>query len=214
MHEPAYRKILRHYEKCFDKHGASHRGMDWPNEEDLARRFKVMLEMQRWDSSKPVSILDLGCGVGLLLDYIQARGLLDTFEYWGIDLSTKMVTKALERHPHQRFETRDILQEPLPPRCVDYVIMNGLLTEKVSLNQETMEAFARDVIKAAFAACRRGIAFNIMSSHVGWCRLDLFHWPLDRVASFLVENCSRSLVIRMDYGLYEYTVYVYREANV
>jgi SAM-dependent methyltransferase len=213
MSEPVYYKILRHYEECFEKYGASHRGMDWPNEEDLVKRFDVMLEVVRPNAEKPVSILDLGCGVGLLVDHLQATDALNAFDYWGIDLSTKMVAAARERHPAQRFESRDILSNPLPAGCVDYVIMNGLLTEKVQLSQPTMEAYATDIIKMAFDACRRGIAFNVMSTHLDWLRNDLFHWPLDSVAAFLVSQCSRSIVIRMDYGLYEYTVYVYNEAS-
>jgi SAM-dependent methyltransferase len=187
--------------------------MDWPNEEDLVKRFDVMLEVVRPNSEKPVSILDLGCGVGLLVDHLQATDALNAFDYWGIDLSTKMVAAARERHPAQRFESRDILSNPLPAGCVDYVIMNGLLTEKVELSQPTMEAYAIDIIKMAFGACRRGIAFNVMSTHLDWLRNDLFHWPLDSVAAFLVGQCSRSIVIRMDYGLYEYTVYVYNKAS-
>lgn len=213
MNEPVYYKLVQHYEECFQKYGASYRGMDWPNEEDLARRFEVMLKVVQPDSPKLVSTLDLGCGVGLLIDHLRAKHILNEFEYWGIDLSATMVTVARERHPAQRFEARDILLEALPAQCVDYVIMNGLLTEKVTLSHQTMEAYARDVIRMAFAACRRGIAFNVMSTHVDWNRSDLFHWSLDSVVAFLVRECSRSIVIRMDYGLYEYTVYVYREAS-
>lgn len=214
MREPSYYQILRHYEKCFDQYGASYRGMDWPSENDLYKRFKVMLDLVRPDSSDSVSILDLGCGVGLLLDFIKTRGLVDAFKYWGIDLSTKMVAEAQERHPNKQFEVRDILKEPLSEQCVDYVIMNGLLTEKISLSQRAMEMFACDILKAAFISCRRGIAFNVMSTHVDWTRPDLFHWPLDQAVGFLVENCSRHIVTRMDYNLYEYTVYVYRDAII
>ena len=187
--------------------------MDWPNEHDLARRFDVMLEVVRSDSGRPVSILDLGCGVGLLIDHLRMRGALDAYQYWGVDISAKMVAAARERHPLHRFEVRDILLQPLPPKRVDYVIMNGVLTEKVTLSQEKMEDYARTLIKGAYDACLRGIAFNVMSYHVDWYREDLFHWPLDRAVAFLAAECSRHIIIRMDYGLYEYTAYVYREAG-
>jgi SAM-dependent methyltransferase len=188
--------------------------MDWPSEGDLKRRLEVMLGLIRFRGSEPVSILDLGCGVGLLVDYLKAQNMLHLFEYWGIDLSEEMVATARRRHPTQRFEAADILQKGLPEKCTDYVIMNGLLTEKVTLKQKEMEMFARSMVKVAFDACRYGVAFNVMSTHVDWTRSDLFHWPLDRAAAFLVKRCSRWLVIRMDYGLYEYTVYVHREPNV
>jgi hypothetical protein len=52
-----------------------------------------------------------------------------------------------------------------------------------------------------------------MSKHVDWEREDLFHLPFDRLTSFLTNRLSRHFVIRHDYGLYEYTTYVYKYAN-
>lgn len=203
--------IQRHYEECLEKHGACAKGMDWPDEKDLEKRFEVMVGAMR-GSYRPASLLDLGCGAGLLIDYLKRRGLLDgIIKYKGIDLSPRMIEVARECHPAYRFEIRDILTHPLREKSVDYVIINGLLTEKLTLKQREMESFACRILQGAYDACRVGIAFNVMNSHVDWKRKDLFHWPLDRMTQFLVSNCSRSIVIRMDYGLYEYTVYVYRE---
>jgi hypothetical protein len=52
-----------------------------------------------------------------------------------------------------------------------------------------------------------------MSHHVDWQRDDLFHLPFDTLAAFLRTEVSRHFLFRADYGLYEYTVYVYREAR-
>lgn len=213
MKEPRYEEIVRHYEKCLDEHGATFKGMDWPNAQDLRVRFSVMLGVIRKDHVLSATILDLGCGAGLLVDMLKEQSLFDAKAYRGIDLSGKMVTAAAHRHPDACFEERDILKQPLLPQSVDYVILNGVLTEKVSLSQRAMESYASKLIKAAYDASIRGIAFNVMSSHVDWQRRDLFHWPLDRLVSMLIKECSRQIVVRMDYGLYEQTIYVYREPN-
>lgn len=211
--KPPYYQIAEHYEACLKQHGPTHRGLDWPNADDLAVRSGVMLGVCRQIDKTPISILDLGCGIGLLVDYLKERGLEKTFAYRGVDLSKEMAAVASSRHPGRMFETRDVLKEPLPPGSADYVIMNGLLTVKATLSYEAMELFAHAIIKAAFDTCRQGIVFNVMSAHVDWKRDDLFHWPYDKAVAFLSERCSRHLVIRADYGLYEYTVYVYREPN-
>ncbi len=208
-----YMSIVEHYEHCFARHGATPKGMDWPNERDLVTRFDVMIDVIPARKRSSCTVLDIGCGAGLLVDRLKERRLFDERLYRGIDLSDKMVEAARRRHQGVRFAVRDILQKPLAPRSVDYAVMNGVLTEKVSLAQGAMEAYACRMVKAAFDASRRGIAFNVMSSHVDWRRRDLFHFPLDRAVKFLVRECSRHIVIRMDYGLYEYTVYVYRKAN-
>lgn len=213
MNKPVYMNIAEHYEKCFREHGQTAKGADWPNEEDLNTRFKTMLDIVDFKKNKNPEILDLGCGFGLFLEYIEKHGKADSMTYTGIDLSESMIQAAKQRWPDREFYVRDILREPLEKQSVDFVVMNGLLTEKVNLKQNEMVEFAKKIILAAYNVCRTGIAFNVMSKHVDWERDDLFHWGYDEVAEFLVKKCSRHIILRSDYGLYEYTIYVFREPN-
>ncbi len=179
MSKPDYHSIIKHYENCLDKYGVSCKGMDWPNENDLRKRFDVMLAVVENGAKQPLSILDLGCGAGFFLDYLKTSVNHKDFNYSGIDISNKMISAATARHPESAFEKRDILEDPLPLESIDYIIMNGVLTEKVSLSYDEMEIYAKLLIKAAYGTSRLGIAFNVMSSHVDWSRDDLFHWPVD-----------------------------------
>jgi hypothetical protein len=88
--------------------------------------------------------------------------------------------------------------------------MNGVFTEKRGLSQQEMLAYFEALVAAAFRKAGAGLAFNVMSKQVDWERDDLFHLPFDALAGFLASRISRNFVIRHDYGLYEYTVYVYR----
>lgn len=36
-----------------------------------------------------------------------------------------------------------------------------------------------------------------------------FHLPIERATDFIASTLSRRFVVRQDYGLYEYTIYVY-----
>ncbi len=58
---------------------------------------------------------------------------------------------------------------------------------------------------------RRGMAFNVMSKQVDRERDDLIHLSTDFLMAFLKTELSRHCLIRHDYGLYEYTAYVYRD---
>ena len=201
--------IVRHYEETLAKHGATPRGVDWPSGSDLAVRFGLMLELLAETPERPV-LLDLGCGPGLALDYLAATGGVERVQYHGIDLSSAMVDTARGRWPEHEFSCRDITMEPLPEQSVDVVIMNGVLTERLSLSVETMTGLAESLIGAAFRIARIGIAFNVMSAHVDWQRDDLFHWPFDLLAGFLKREVSPHYEFRADYGLYEYTCFVRR----
>lgn len=213
MENKKYEIIYKHYENTLKKHGLNHKGMDWPKEEDLLKRFNVMYDLFKYDKREIGSVLDLGCGIGLFLNYIENLKSSFKINYKGIDISEEMIKGAKAINKEGDFEVRDVLIQPLEKNQYDYIIMNGLMTEKVSLKQEEMIEFAQNIISVAFHAANIGIAFNVMSSHVDWKRDDLFHWELDELVGFLVKNCSRHVKINMDYGLYEYTVYVYKNSN-
>jgi hypothetical protein len=121
-----------------------------------------------------------------------------------------MIEAARARWPAYRFLRRDILVDPLPPLGFDYVVMNGVLTLKHGLDQATMLGFAERLIAAAFATARVGIAFNLMSAHLDWVGEYLFHCPFDQLAGYLNRQLSDRYTIRADYGLPDYTVYLYR----
>ena len=67
-------ELVGHYERCFIAHGRTPEGVDWPNGEDLRTRFEVMLGVVR-PGAEQVSLLDLGCGPGLLVDQLQGSPL-------------------------------------------------------------------------------------------------------------------------------------------
>lgn len=209
MKPDGWNVLVRHYEECLARHGPTPLGADWPNGADLATRFGVMLDLLPDVEQKPV-LLDLGCGPGLLLDYLAATGAIENVDYRGIDLSATMIAAARARWPQHDFSCRDIVAAPLPEQSVDIVIMNGVLTERVSVGVESMTELARPLIGAAFRTARVGIAFNVMNAHVEWQRNDLFHWPFDELADFLKREVSGEYAFRADYGLYEYTCFVRR----
>ena len=145
-----------------------------------------------------------------MLDYLRATRRLDDLEYRGIDLSPAMVEAARARWPDKDLSCRDVIEEPLPEQSVDFVIMNGVLTEKQTLSHDTMVDMAQTLVAAAFKSARVGIAFNAMSRHVDWERPELFHWGFDDISAFLCERVSRHFSFRADYGLYEYSAFVWR----
>jgi SAM-dependent methyltransferase len=204
-----YLKIIAHYEDCLEKYGDTHLGVDWPNPTDALTRYQVMLDVIRQKTLPSVSMLDFGCGVSHLYDYILAKGL-NTIEYSGLDISEKFIDFSKKKHPGVNYYCMDILESSTPLPLFDYIILNGVFTEKRELSHDEMWEYFRQVVLKVFKLAKSGISFNVMSSHVDWERDDLFHLPMDKLAAFLVKEVSRDFIIRNDYQLYEYTTYVYR----
>ena len=204
-----YLSIIRYYESCLEKYGDTCRGVDWPNVEDAQARYRVMLEVIKANPAEKVSLLDFGCGASHLYEYIL-RNRHDYIEYSGLDLSPAFIDLSQKKFPSNRYYNLDILDASASLPDFDYMVMNGVFTEKRELSFDAMLTYFKDVVARAFNKTRVAIAFNVMSPHVDWQREDLFHLSLDILAAFLVEDLSRDFVIRNDYGLYEYTTYVYK----
>jgi hypothetical protein len=95
----------------------------------------------------------------------------------------------------------------------DYAVINGVFTVKRELSFDEMFDFFTKAVSKVFSLVEIGLAFNVMSAHVDWERDDLFHLPFDTLAAWLTQNIGRNFVFRNDYGLYEYTTYVYRQES-
>lgn len=202
-------KIIDHYERCLEQHGDTHKGVDWPKAEDAATRYQIMLDVIPKEASS-VELLDFGCGTAHLYEYIIKNNYKNS-NYIGMDLSKKFISVCKQKHPGLRFICGDVLDDPSIVPANDYTVINGVFTEKCGLNNGRMFEYFQRIITLLCNKARKGIAFNLMSKNVDWEREDLFHVPLDELTRFLTKDISRYYVIRNDYGLYEYTVYVYKE---
>jgi SAM-dependent methyltransferase len=211
MDGAAYQSLIEHYEGCLERHGDSHLGVDWPNPRDAETRYRVMLDVMGDDAQAPdVSLLDFGCGAAHLWQYMAEQGRAKV-RYVGLDASPKFVELSRSKFPQLEFHCIDALGDSAPLPEADYIVMNGVLTEKRGLSFDAMWDYAQRLLERVYPAARSGLAFNVMSKHVDWERDDLFHLPFDTLAAFLRQRLSRHVRLRADYGLYEYTAYVYRE---
>jgi SAM-dependent methyltransferase len=210
--EPSYLVLQKHYESKLREHGDNHRGVDWPNRADAEKRYDVMLDVIS-STSISASLLDIGCGLAHLYERIVEKQRDTQLTYEGLDISPAFIAACRRKFPQITFHQVDILtpDSGLPAaRQYDYVILNGVFTEKLAMSHSEMSNFFQRMLIAAFEFARKGVAFNVMSKHVDWERSDLFHLPFDEMAAFVTRNLSRNFVIRNEYGLFEYTVFLYR----
>ncbi len=210
-HEKFNKSVVEHYEKCLETYGDTHKGVDWPKEQDVNTRYQVMLDLIYFkkDQSEKLSLLDFGCGASHLYEYMQKLEF-SNLKYSGLDISDKFITLSKSKFPNNQYYNLDLLKENSKLPTFDYVVMNGVFTEKRELTFDEMFLYFTQLITKVYEISNKGFAFNVMSKAVEWERWDLFHLPTDLLIDFLTKNLTRNFIIRNDYGLYEYTVYVYK----
>jgi SAM-dependent methyltransferase len=205
-----YYDIISECESDLKKYGDTFQGMGWTKKAEYADlRYRIMVDMiKRSDAESSVSLLDIGCGTGRLYQHILDQGITGIL-YAGLDLSADYLALARQKFPKNSFYHEDLLNPSTVLPSYDYVVMNGVFTYKGDHSEQAMWDYTQRLLDAAWLLSKKGLAFNVMTKYLDWERDDLFHLSLERIAAFVADRFSRSFVIRHDYGLYEYTMYVY-----
>lgn len=203
--------LTTHYDACLATHGANARGMDWGEDPDrLTARFDAVCRaIGMSESQEKYSILDVGCGCGLLRDHLEMR-FSNRVTYTGLDASPAMLEAARQRHPEASFVQHDIAEGRTDLTC-DWVVANGLLTERRGTPEVQMIDFAHRVIENMFQCCQVGIVFNVLSSHVNFRDESLFYWDPGAVIEYVTTNLSRHISIHHDLETYDYFCCIRRE---
>lgn len=205
------RALAEHYASTFEAHGASPQGVDWGSDpQDHLLRLDRMLDVTRRGvpAGANVSLLDVGCGFGSLLDRSLELGL--SFAYTGIDICEPMVETARQRHPQAHWIVGDILAAPAMDRC-DYVVCNGILTQKLGASIRDMDQFLKALVRHMFSLCKVGIVFNVMTSHVNFTAPNLYYRNPAELLAWCMSEISTKVILDHAYPLFEYTIYLYRE---
>lgn len=204
-----YRHIVSHYERCLALHPEGAKAVDWKDENSASIRYDVMLGMLKQPVSR-ASVLDFGCGLAGLRDYMESWGL-GGLEYVGLEISADFAAVARTRRPDLNIVTRDVLIDGMAGLEADYIVMNGIFTRRETLSLEAMTDYMHRLVGTVFPAARVGLAFNVMSHAVDWKSDVLFHPDPTALVDWLSRDVSRHFTLRNDYGLHETTVYIFRK---
>lgn len=200
-------------EEDLDRYGDSCHGVGYTGSPRQAEsRYAVMLGLVR-ERQEPVTLLDFGCGLAHMLDYLERQADSGHIRYAGLDISARYLDAARSRHPEADLICMDVLESDAGLPDYDYITLNGLFNYRGSLDQTTMLEYWERLLAVVWRHCRRGLAFNAMSVLVDWQRRDLFHLSFDTMARVVGTRLSRHFVVRHDYEAREYTTYVYRTAS-
>jgi len=205
-------EIEEFYARRFSKFGPTARGVAWKDEEAQRLRHGVLLEGIRPEhGQKSVTVHEIGCGVGHMLDLIKENGL--PYAYSGSDASDTYLDEARKRHPGTEFTRFNFITDPLAERRHDYVFQSGSFNVlPPSAGWEGWRDIVFSVVDRMWAMCNAGIGFNLLTDAVDWKDPELFYISPGEVIN-CIRKLTRLFVIRHDYYPFEFTVFAYRESK-
>jgi SAM-dependent methyltransferase len=138
------------YRHALARYGENAEGVHWRSSESQQIRFEVLRSLLPPNLSG-CSLVDVGCGLGDLHQFLAARDDLPR-QYIGLDAVEVMVERARARTGCAILHC-DVLKDPLPE--ADWYLASGamaLLTQ----------AETRIFIERCLTAARRGLVFNLL----------------------------------------------------
>jgi SAM-dependent methyltransferase len=165
-----------------------------------------------------LSVLDVGCGLGDLLDYLRGRGFAG--RYTGVDLVPELIEAARARYPVERdasspaqqdagsssttWIVADILDPELALEPHDYVVASGLFDYRTPDSAKRLPRTVRHL----FDLCRRGLAWNVLNVAPA-DRDDLYRAPPGDLLE-LCEVLTPWFLVRGDYDPHALTFYLFK----
>ena len=208
MSETIRQAVGRYYEERLSHFGPTPRGVDWNSSESQALRFDKLLDLlvaSRHEDEPAVSLLDVGCGYGALLDHLNAVGL--AVDYRGFDVSEAMVDAARARHPASRsaFTSRVEAIEP-----ASFAVASGIFNVKLHHSVEQWRGYVLETIGSLDGLSTRGFAFNMLSTYSDpeKRRDDLFYADPCEMFDLCKRRFATRVALLHDYPLFEFTVIV------
>jgi SAM-dependent methyltransferase len=205
-------ELIQHYESLFDTHGGkSVESVQAASAKQQNKRFEILFEM----GSDMSSILDVGCGLGHMLKFMQSSNLYSgKINYLGVDFVPSFIDYCKKNLSSDlsNFQRVDLNHEGLPEGR-DYCLLSGVFNNVMPHNDE----FMKSALKKMFDASKKGIAFNALSTYVDYQDDKLYYSNPAEIFDFCKTTLSGRVVLRHEYQTkpnvipFEYTIYVYKD---
>ncbi len=180
-----------------------HKKVGWGSRESQDLRFQILAEI---GFQKGDSLIDIGCGLGGFLDFLRAQGLHPS-AYHGVDLCSDFLKDCRKRYPESDgcFFTEGLLKDAPPKIEADFVFSSGAFNLKMKDNYSVVV----EHLEEAWKRCKKGVAFNFLSSYVDFSHEKDFHYVPEELFR-IGRGITKFVTLRHDYPLYEFTLYLHR----
>jgi len=198
-------EVASYYSNKLAQYGDTPRGVDWNGEEGQFIRFEQLCKVI--DSNSPAfSITDLGCGYGVLFEYLSER--FRASSYLGIDVSLEMIEMAKKRY--SRFDNARFEVSSRPNRVSDYAVASGIFNVRMNRSDDEWFEYMQEVLDILFSTSRLGFSFNCLTSYsdADKKRDYLYYADPCKLFDLCKKRYSKQVALLHDYGLYEFTILV------
>lgn len=197
------------YEGNLAAHGTTSKSVGWRDEASQQLRFERLARVIDRGAGA-FTANDWGCGYGAMFEYLDGAFAAALSSYTGYDISEEMLAAARARCTDGRATFVHGAEVTVD---ADYTFVSGTFNVRLQATDDEWDAYIKRHLEAMYAKSRRGIAFNLLTTHVDWKQDNLFYADPGDFVDFCKRRLSRYVTLFHDYQLFEWTILVTRDAR-
>ena len=205
----SFENIKKQYKTEFDKHGDSPKSILTPNGRN-ANRYSVISDYV--DFQKELEILDYGCGLGYLYEYLKLR--YSNLNYHGYDIMPDFISNCKNKFEDNNSRFSLVQPEKKIEKKFDVVVASGVFNLKSSESKAESMEYAFSKIKELYECSKQLFIVDFPSQYVDFKHPEAQHFNINEVTDFCINNLSRKFIIRHDKLPYEFTLVVWRNDKI
>lgn len=186
-------RIRRHYEPRVSRDRANHEILDWGSREGQLLRFRVLADALRREFSPaepPPRLLDVGCGMTDLADYLDEQRI--PVRYLGVDLTLAVIQEARRRQPGRALVQADVFaRSPFRPDSFDVAYCSGVFNLRLGNNRD----FVLAAVPALLSQTRRLVAVNMLHIRTRNKYPHCYYFDPDEIAAKLAPQAASVEVV-------------------
>jgi hypothetical protein len=199
--------IKKMYEEALAANGDSPKSVMWPKgRQDM--RFSVLAN--NITNKKNFSVLDFGCGLAHLREYLDAN--YTNVKYTGVDIVSQFLELNKKKHPNDTFVLINDVEDI--KGSYDYVFVSGTFNIKYNADDKKNREIIFSGLKELFKRTNIYLSANFMTDVVDYRQPDTYHQNVMDLYQFAVNNLSRRIVIDQSYMPYEYTITIWKDQSI
>lgn len=197
--------LIEYYRKNFARHGVSEESLGWTKGKQEIRFH----QLTRYFFLSGCSLIDIGCGFGDLISYLDKRGISPK-AYVGYDLVKEFLDVASRKHAGQSVSFFEQNYLDVSSVKADYIVGSGLFGRRLSDSEQDNYDYFRKILAKAFSEASEGVAFDFLSDRVQFRRSQNdFHASPVIVLSIAYEF-TNNLIIDNSAMPFEFSVILFK----
>tara|TARA_B100000900_G_scaffold32200_1_gene24398 strand:- start:455 stop:1102 length:648 start_codon:yes stop_codon:yes gene_type:complete len=194
IHKFLNKKISNIYDKRFNNFYNTPKGVFWNSKLSQDLRLNIILEtILKNSKTDSFSIADIGCGYGRLYKIIKERNLDGKVEYYGFDISKKLI-----RFCKNNLDFQDVkfAINAYPFNKTDYVVMSGTYNLTPTNSLFLWESYIIKNLKNNWKFAKKAMIFNCLYKKTRTITKSLYYTELSWIRKICEENFCQPIIIK------------------